>query len=128
MKEILLVDDQPSIRQMLRLVLRERFAVEEASSADDAYDRIIAQRPAAIVLDVMMPGRMNGFQLCELIKGDAALRDIYVVMVTARSQVDDQELGRALGADAYFVKPFSPLALLRHLSEALRVGPGGGAA
>ena len=123
MKTILLVDDQPSIRLMLRLVLRDRFAIEEAGSADEAYDRIIARRPAAIVLDVMMPGSMNGFQLCERIKGDAGLRDIHVVMITACGQVDDQELGRALGANAYFIKPFSPLALARHLTAVLLPAP-----
>ena len=67
----------------------------------------------------MMPGSMNGFQLCERIKRDSALAGIYVVLVTARGQVADQEFGRALGADAYFVKPFSPLALARHLTDAL---------
>ncbi|MFZ4538845.1 response regulator [Propionivibrio sp.] len=119
MKKILIVDDQPSIRTIVRLALRGRFAIEEAGEADTAYEYILANHPDAVVLDVMMPGSMNGYQLCELIKRDAGLADIHVVMMTARGQVKDQEFGHALGADAYFVKPFSPLAMARHLSAAL---------
>ena len=119
MKKLLIVDDQPSIRQMIRLAVRNSFSLEDADSADAALESILAERPDAIVLDVMMPGSMNGFQLCERIKRNAALADIHIVLVTARSQVEDQELGRSLGADAYFIKPFSLMALSRHLQRAL---------
>lgn len=119
MKKLLIVDDHPNIRMMIRLAVRDRFQLEEAESADQAYVSIQAARPDAIVLDVMMPGSMNGFQLCERIKRDDTLAGIHVVLVTACGQVEDQELGRSLGADAYFVKPFSPMALARHLTEAL---------
>jgi len=115
MKKVLIVDDQPNIRTMIRLALRDRFMLEEAKNGEAAYEHILANRPDAIVLDVMMPGSINGLQLCERIKKDANLASIHVVMVTACGQVEDQELGRALGADAYFVKPFSLLALERHL-------------
>jgi DNA-binding response OmpR family regulator len=119
MRKLLIVDDQANIRQMLRLTLRDHYIVGEAQSADTAFAMILSDPPDAIVLDVMMPGSMNGFQLCERIKGDAELAGIHVVLVTACGQVEDQELGRRLGADAYFVKPFSPLALARHLGEVL---------
>lgn len=119
MKKILIVDDQPSIRRLVSLVLRDSFLIEEASDADTAYQRLLADRPDAVVLDVMMPGSMDGYQLCELIKRDTALAGIHVVLITARGQVSDQEFGLALGADAYFVKPFSPLGLLHHLTNAL---------
>ncbi len=119
MKKLLIVDDQPIIRKMICLALRGRFELEEFSDADAAYERILAERPDGIVLDVMMPGTINGFQLCERIKRDAALADIHIVLVTACGQVADQELGRSIGADAYFVKPFSPVALARHLESAL---------
>ncbi len=125
MKRILIVDDHATIRKMIRLALSARFALEEAGNADVAYSRIQADCPDCIVLDVMMPGSMNGFQLCERIKRDPALAPMHVVLITACGQIEDQELGRAVGADAYFVKPFSPLALARHLGEALRVGPDG---
>ena len=119
MKKVLIVEDQPTVRKMICLALRGRFELQESGDADEAYERIQADRPDGIVLDVMMPGAINGFQLCERIKRDAELADIYVVLVTACGQVTDQELGHAIGADAYFVKPFSPLALLRNLEGAL---------
>ena len=122
MKRVLIVDDHATLRKMIRLALGDRFVLEEAGNADDAYTRILADCPDSIVLDVMMPGSMNGFQLCERIKRDRALVAMHVVLITACGQIEDQELGRAVGADAYFVKPFSPLALARHLGEALRVG------
>jgi CheY-like chemotaxis protein len=119
MKKVLIVDDQPTIRTLVRLVLRDSFSIDEVGDADAAYQRIQADRPDAVVLDVMMPGSMNGYQLCELIKRDPALADIHIVLTTARGQVADQEFGLSLGANAYFVKPFSPLALAHHLSNAL---------
>ena len=128
MKKILIVDDHSTIRKMLRHALAGRFVLEEFANADSAHAHLMTSRPDGIVLDVMMPGSMNGFQLCERIKTDAALAGIHVVLITACGQIEDQELGRAVGADAYFVKPFSPIALMRHLSEALRIGPDGQAA
>lgn len=123
MKKLLIVDDHANMRQIIRIAVRDRFELEEAASADAAYASIQAAPPDAIVLDVMMPGSMNGFQLCEIIKRDDKLAAIHVVLVTACGQVEDQELGRAVGANAYFVKPFSPLALARHLTEVLEPRP-----
>lgn len=120
-KQILVVDDQANIRMMLRMALREYFEIDEAQTGEQAYAMIIQRRPDAIVLDVMMPGEVDGFQLCESIKKNSALKSIHVVLVTARGQVSDQELGRAVGANAYFVKPFSPRALRDHLRGALLV-------
>jgi len=123
MKRVLIVDDHPNIRKMIRLALGKDYALDEAGDADQALACIQANVPDGIVLDVMMPGSMNGFQLCERIKKDSGLAKLHVVLVTACGQVEDQELGYALGADAYFVKPFSPLALARHLSSALHSDP-----
>ena len=119
MKKILIVDDQPNIRKLIHLALRDHFALEEAGDADSALERLMVARPDGLVLDVTMPGSIDGFQLCERIKRDPRLAEIHIVLVTACGQVSDQELGRALGANAYFIKPFSPLALARHLTTAL---------
>ena len=119
MKKLLLVDDNALIRKMLRLALSPSFELDEAASADEALAQILVEKPDGIVLDVMMPGQMNGFQLCERIKDDPALRDIYIVLVTACGQVADRELGIAFGANAYYVKPFSPLDVSDHLCKAL---------
>jgi two-component system, OmpR family, phosphate regulon response regulator PhoB len=119
-KKILIVDDQPNMRWMIRLALRDYFALEEAGDADAAYARIQQGRPDGIVLDVMMPGSMNGFQLCEYLKRDPEYADIHIVLYTACGMVADQERARrAVGADALFLKPFSPLALAMHLTQAL---------
>jgi CheY-like chemotaxis protein len=125
MKKILIVDDQPTMRQILRLALWNKFEIQEAGDAYAANEMIKLSRPDAIVLDVMMPGDMDGYQLCEKIKQDPKLASIYIALVTACGQVEDQERGMALGANAYFVKPFSPLELLRHLSAALLTEPTG---
>lgn len=123
MKHVLIVDDHPNIRKMIRLALGKDYVLEDAGDADQALACIQARCPDGIVLDVMMPGSMNGFQLCERIKQDSGLAKMHVVLVTACGQVEDQELGYALGADAYFVKPFSPMALARHLHSALHSVP-----
>ena len=123
MKRVLIVDDHPNIRKMIRLALGKDYLFEEAGDADQAFACIQAKLPDGIVLDVMMPGSMNGFQLCERIKQDAGLAKMHVVLVTACGQVEDQELGYALGADAYFVKPFSPMTLARHIHSALHPDP-----
>lgn len=119
MKKILIVDDQPNIRQIVRLALGSVFLIEEAEDAQSAIKKMDASRPDAIVLDVMMPGEIDGYQLCERIKRNPELAHIHVVLVTACGQVADQERGLALGADGYFVKPFSPLELARHVRQAM---------
>jgi CheY-like chemotaxis protein len=121
MKNVLIVDDQASIRQIVRLVLRKDFAITEAYDAVSALEQIKLLKPDGMVLDVMMPGEMDGYQLCEKIKQDPELADIHIVLLTACGQVADQEKGLALGANAYFVKPFSPVELSRHLTHALQV-------
>ncbi|MDP1870948.1 MAG: two-component system response regulator [Gallionellales bacterium RIFOXYD12_FULL_53_10] len=120
MKKIMIVDDQPIIRKMILIALQDkRFVLTEACDGDSAYQLILKDKPDGIVLDVMMPGQLNGFQLCERIKQSPELSGIHVVLVTACGQIADQEFGRALGADAYFVKPFSPVALATYMKEAL---------
>lgn len=119
MKKVLIVDDQDTIRKMLRLTLTGRYELFEAAEASEAWEIVRRIRPQAIILDIMMPGEMDGYQFCEKLKADRELRRIHVVMVTARGQEADRQKGIAVGADAYFVKPFSPLALARHLEGAL---------
>jgi CheY-like chemotaxis protein len=121
MKNVLIVDDQASIRQIVRLVLRKDFAITEAYDVVSALEQMKLLKPDGMVLDVMMPGEMDGYQLCEKIKQDPELADIHIVLLTACGQVADQEKGMALGANAYFVKPFSPVDLARHLTHALQV-------
>lgn len=117
MNKVLIVDDQDAIRKMLRLTLAGRYELIEAAEAAAAWEAIRRQRPQAVILDIMMPGEMDGYQLCEKIRADRELCGMHVVMVTARGQEADRQKGIATGTDAYFVKPFSPLALARHLDD-----------
>ena len=119
MKKVLIVDDQEAIRKMLRLTLAGRYELFEAADTADAWELLRQVRPDALILDIMMPGEMDGYQLCEKLRADRALAAIHVVMVTARGQIADLKRGEAVGANKYFVKPFSPLALSRYLDEQL---------
>lgn len=120
MKKVLIVDDQDAIRKMLRLTLNGRYELFEAAEAGEAWEILRRVRPDAAILDIMMPGEMDGYQLCEKLRGEKELSATHVVMVTARGQDADRNRGISAGADAYFVKPFSPLALARHLDETLK--------
>jgi DNA-binding response OmpR family regulator len=119
-KRILIVDDQSTIRWMIRLALREDFAVDEADNPQAAWGMIKKRRPDGIVLDVLMPGGTDGFQFCKRLKSDPDLASINVVLVTACGEDSDHERGRLAGANGYFVKPLSPLALAGHFRATLK--------
>ena len=105
---ILIVDDNADIRLVLNIVLRQRCTLLEASNGHDALQIIARERPLLVLLDVMMPGEMDGLQVLDAIKGNPELKDTVVAMVTARGQTRDSIDAFRRGADAYFIKPFSP--------------------
>ena len=117
MKKVLIVDDHEDIRRMIAVTMARDFQIFEASDAVHAEEIIRREVPSVVVLDVMMPGGMDGFELCNIIKQDESLRHIWVILVTARSQESDLERGSEVGADSYYVKPFSPLALIKEIEE-----------
>jgi DNA-binding response OmpR family regulator len=119
MKKVLIVDDQNDIRRMIRLTLGNEYLVFEAGDAREAEVVIRREVPDAVVLDVMMPGGMDGYELCRRIKENPALAHARVILVTARGQASDRAAGSEAGADAYFVKPFSPLELVRDIQSHL---------
>jgi DNA-binding response OmpR family regulator len=119
MDKLLIVDDQSDIRKLLRITLGRRYAVVEAEDAASAWDIIRHQRPRGVILDIMMPGEMDGYQLCAKIRADQTLKSTYVALVTARGQDADVQRGKAVGADDYFIKPYSPLELLRTIESRL---------
>jgi CheY-like chemotaxis protein len=109
----LIVDDQPDIRKLIMLTMEsEDFELHEADNGVDALHMARNLRPAVMLLDVMMPGGLDGYQVCEEIKMDPDLRNTMVILLTARGQRTDIERGQAVGCDAYLVKPFSPIELL----------------
>ena len=112
MTTILVVDDHSDIRRLLSITLGKQYQVIEAEDGVSALDLVRRHHPNVVLLDVMMPGELDGLQVLDAIKADPDTRDILVAMVTARGQVADHEDGRLRGADAYFIKPFSPLQVV----------------
>lgn len=117
MKKILIVDDHADIRRLIRLTLEfERYDIVEAADGPSALALAASTRPDVVLLDVMMPGDVDGLEVCRRIKADVALGGAKVIMLSARGQARDREAGLQAGADAYLVKPFSPLQLIDHLA------------
>jgi CheY-like chemotaxis protein len=114
MRNALIVDDQADIRKLILMTMEsEDFNLHEADNGEDAWRLAQNLRPAVVLLDVMMPGGLDGYQVCEKIKKDPLLQTLTkVILLTARGQKTDIEQGQAVGCDAYLVKPFSPLELL----------------
>jgi CheY-like chemotaxis protein len=112
MKTILIVDDHTDIRRLLSITLGKDFKIIEAEDGDSALAAVQQHHPAVVLLDVMMPGEMDGLQVLDAIKANARTRDCLVAMITARGQSADHEDARSRGADAYFIKPFSPLQVV----------------
>ena len=110
----LIVDDQPDIRKLISVTMEmEDFDLHEAENGEEAWRIAQNLRPAVILLDVMMPGSLDGYQVCETVKQDPILRlKTKVIMLTARAQATDLARGQSAGCDAYLVKPFSPIELL----------------
>ena len=121
---ILIVEDQPDIRKLIRMTLEfSDFEIHEAQDGESGLNMARAIKPHVMLLVVMMPGLLDGYQVCQRIKSDADLKQIQVVMLTARGQATDIATGEASGADAYLVKPFSPLELIDRV-EAMVEGLG----
>ena len=106
-KKVLIVDDEPNIVISLEFLMKkEGYEVTVARDGQEAVERIQADRPDLVVLDVMMP-KMNGFEDCETIRKDPGLNDIRILMLTAKGREAEVNKGLSLGADAYMPKPFS---------------------
>ncbi len=120
-RKILIVEDQADLRKQVRMTL-EFGDVEIHEAADGATGLHLARelRPDIVLLDVMMPGELDGFQVCERIKSDKLLAGVHVVLLTARGQQTDLDQGARAGCDAYLVKPFSPLELIDKVDELTR--------
>ena len=113
---ILIVEDQADIRKLIRMTLEfGDFEIHEAHDGESGLAMARAIRPTVVLLDVMTPGLLDGYQVCARIKQDPALQAIQVVMLTARGQATDLAAGESAGADAYLVKPFSPLELIERV-------------
>lgn len=111
-KRILIVDDHAELRKLVLLTLGPEYEIREARNGREALDLCRQFGPDVVLLDVMMPGELDGYQVCAAIRADAELAATRVVLLTARGQQSDVAAGSAAGADEYVIKPFSPLALM----------------
>ena len=115
---ILVVEDHPTMRDAMRLVLEgEGFAIDEASDGDSALEMVRADPPDLVFLDLNIPG-VSGTDVLRALKGDPATAAVSVIIVTATGEEGRERVIR-LGADEYFTKPFSPLALLGTVDRVL---------
>ena len=125
-ERVLVVDDEPDIVALVAYHLAKAgYRVATASSGNDALDSVRRERPAIIVLDLMLPG-MSGYEVLEQLRANEATRDVAVLMLTARREEADRIQGLSLGADDYLTKPFSPQELVLRVGAILRrLGAGG---
>jgi two-component system phosphate regulon response regulator PhoB len=119
-KKILIADDNENIREALTYLLEdEGYSLSMAKDGAETLARVREVHPDILFLDIMMP-EINGYDVCRTIKNDPELRNIYVIMLTAKGQAAEQERGRAAGADEYIVKPFSPMEILAKIKNILK--------
>jgi DNA-binding response OmpR family regulator len=119
---ILIVDDEAHLRSLIRQTLEELedegVELLTAENGEDALVTISSVKPRLVFLDVMMP-KLSGFDVCRRAKQDLGLKDVYIVLLTAKGQELDRQKGQEVGADLYMTKPFDPDALLQKAREVL---------
>ena len=113
MKKVLIIDDDVSIRAMLKMILREEgVSISMARNGEDGLRMANEEHPNLIILDVNMPG-ISGFQVCERIKNRPETRNIPVIFHSVNSRITEKKMGISLGAEEYLFKPVEPTELLK---------------
>lgn len=119
-KKILIADDNQNIRDALTYLLEdEGYQLLLARDGTETLQKVREQRPDILFLDIMMPG-MNGYEVCRTIRADSEVKNTYIIMLTAKGQVTEQERGKEVGANEYIVKPFSPMEILAKVKHILQ--------
>ncbi len=127
MTSILIADDEPNILISLEyLMKREGFTVHVARDGQEALDVLRREKPRLVLLDVMMP-RKSGFEVCQELRADEAIKDTLVLMLTAKGRDTDVAKGLGVGADAYVTKPFGTKDLVHKVREMLAAPAASGA-
>jgi CheY-like chemotaxis protein len=119
MKKILIVDDHAEMRRLLGITLSGDYEVLEAGNGEYALAMVQLHQPDAILLDIAMQGELDGLQVLKRIRQCTSPAPPLLVLVTASASNMDGYKGSELGADAYFVKPFSPLQIVKWLHQNL---------
>ncbi|MBI2940411.1 MAG: response regulator [Chloroflexi bacterium] len=114
--KILLVDDEPGLRQLVRVTLGRGYEFFEAGDGEEGVAVALRVRPDLVFMDVNMP-KLDGFEACRRIKRDPATRQTKMIMLTVNARDIARQVGAEAGADGYIAKPYSPLMLLRQVEE-----------
>jgi len=119
-KEILIVDDEPSIVVPIQFLMEQQgYNVLVAENGEDALDVIYKYKPDLILLDIMLP-RIDGYEVCEIVRLNPEYRGIKIIFLTAKGREVEIAKGLSLGADAYITKPFSNTELIAKVKELLK--------
>jgi two-component system, OmpR family, phosphate regulon response regulator PhoB len=120
-RRVLIVEDDEDTRRLLKIALRSRdFLVDDAGDVDLAWQKIVDFLPDVVLLDVMIPGGMDGIGICErLNRTDSPVRP-KVIVISGKTGDEDLERGRRAQADAYILKPFSPLQMIETIDWVLK--------
>jgi two-component system alkaline phosphatase synthesis response regulator PhoP len=119
LQKLLIVDDEEGVRALVRMTLNtNQYQILEASDGNQALGLARDHHPDLILLDVMLPD-LSGIDICRALKDDPAMASTTVVMLTAKAQNSDYGEAEDAGADGYFTKPFSPIALIQKVESVL---------
>jgi CheY-like chemotaxis protein len=120
MSTILITDDDVQIRNIVEMTLGfGSYRVLQAEDGAGAVAIARREKPDLIIMDIMMPGEYDGLEATRILKSDPDTRGCTVILLTAVCGEEDVQKGYEMGADGYFTKPFSPLALIRKVEEVL---------
>ena len=117
-KKILVVDDEPSDRILLRKILRKSYIVTEASNGEEAVDLARSEKPDLVLMDIMMP-KVDGYNACYRIKRDPLTAEIPVIMITGLEHELNVRLAEKVGATGYLTKSLNQLELLDRIGQLL---------
>ena len=120
-KKILIVDDEIEMVEMETVRLRASgYEVIAAYDGRSGLQQVKFSQPDLVILDIMLP-QLDGYQVCAVLKKDPQSRNIPIILVSAMDEKYDTDLGKKVGADFYFIKPFEPVALLAKVRELLKI-------
>ncbi len=124
MPKILIIDDEPTMRELLVETLEtfedKGVGILIAEDGEEGIEIVRTEKPDLIILDVMMQG-MNGYQVCDIVKNKHAMKDVYVLMLTANPRGFNEPDYRDVGADIFMTKPFDPDEITKEVAKLLKI-------
>ncbi len=124
MPKILIIDDEPTMRELLVETLEtfedKGVGILIAEDGEEGIEIARTEKPDLIILDVMMQG-MNGYQVCDIVKNKHAMKDVYVLMLTANPRGFNEQEYKDVGADIFMTKPFDPDEITKEVAKLLKI-------